>query len=432
MLSTRNNSLTNFLSQPLDFSHCKKWVLNKTTLAIADQFAYSVGNFLTAVIVARNCSATDFGIYILGLRLVDYVREVQNVTIWTPYMLFSPRYSGEEHARYSGSALAHQLIFSLIVASLFLSAGCLIPGAIGQMMIPLALLGLAVPLQEFSRRICFANFQNLTALILDSSVTLFQLIGLYLCATNSRLTVDSAYWVIGIANASAALIWLWHSRSSFAFVRQQLIPDFKQNWEQGKWLFAGNVTLLTTTQIYPWALTSWHGAAAAGLYAASEGVINFIRALMVSIQNYLGPKLAHAYADGGNAKLKAMVNQATLFLGLLTGICASLLAFCGGELATLIYGKKFIELHWVIALLALNIFMCALSTAQSYALSTIERSDLNFKINTVGMILSATLGLAMTIRFGVYGAAVGITLSSMMTTVLRQCVFIPLFRKESQ
>lgn len=432
MLSTRNNSLTNFLSQPLDFSHCKKLALNKTTLTIADQFAYSVSNFLTAVIVARHCSATDFGFYILGLRLVDYFREVQNVTIWTPYMLFSPRYSGEEHARYSGSVLAHQLIFSIIVASLFLSASCLISGAIGQLMIPLALVGLAIPLQEFARRICFANFQNLTALILDSSVTLIQLIGLYLCATNNQLTIGSAYWVIGIANASATLVWLWLSRTSFVFVRQQLVPDFKQNWEQGKWLFAGNVTLLATTQIYPWALTSWHGAAAAGLYAASEGVINFIRALMVSIQNYLGPKLAHAYADGGAAKLKALVNQATLFLGLLTGFCASLLAICGGELATLIYGNKFTELRWIIALLALNIFMWAMSAAQSYALSTIERSDLNFKINTVGMILSATLGLAMTFRFGVFGAAVGITLSSLMMTAIRQWVFIRLFRKESQ
>lgn len=428
--SSQYNALMSALAQPVTFSLIKRGLASKGALTIIDQVVYSASNFLTAVLVARNCSAQQFGYYILGLRLIDYFREAQNVLIWSPYMLFSPRFEGRERAEYTGSTLVHQLIFSLIVTLVFIGSGFIAESSFASLMLALAFVGVFFPLQEYTRRICFANFQTLAVVIFDSSITVIQLTGLFWLARQNRMSVSAAYWMIGAANALAVIAWLIWSRKNTAFVYHRVLSDFKKNWSQGKWLLGGNLTLLATTQVYPWALTSFHGAAAMGMLAAGEGVVNFIRAFINSIQNFLGPRLAHAYARGGKRQLRQVVSQTALILGLSTGVCSLVLAVMGGNLAALIYGSQFGGLRWIVTLLALHIFAWGITTSQSYALSTIERSDLNFKINVLGLILSIVLGLGLTLKFGAIGAASSLFLSSLLTAIVRQIVFVRLFKEE--
>ncbi len=433
MQFTRSNQfgvIAATLRQPINPQAIKSLLLSQTALTVIDQAAFSASNFLTAVIVARHSSAEQFGLYILGLRLIDYCREMQNVMIWSPYMLFSPRLNDRDHARYTGSTLAHQIFSCGLVALIFLSGALLLSPAVSSFLIPLALVGVFFPLQEYARRICFANFQFVAVVMLDAAVTVIQLAGLYFCARQHQMSVRNAYWIIGAANGIATLVWFIWARSFFVFEKKQFIPDFKTNWEQGKWLLGGNVTLLAASQIYPWSLTTFHGVAATGMYAAGEGIVNFIRAFMISIQNFLGPKLAHAYAKGGKSELKQVVFQTTILLGVMTGGCTLLFALFGGSLATLVYGEKFVGLRGVIAFLAFNIFLGALTTSQSYALSTIERSDINFKINLLGLMLSMTLGIVLTLQYGALGAALGLGLSNLLTALARQIVFARFFKQE--
>ena len=84
MQFTRSNQfgiIAATLRQPINVEAIKRLLLSKTVLTVIDQAAFSASNFLTAVIVARYSSAEHFGLYILGLRLVDYCREMQNVMI---------------------------------------------------------------------------------------------------------------------------------------------------------------------------------------------------------------------------------------------------------------------------------------------------------------------------------------------------------------
>ena len=78
--SSNFDMLAATLNQPINFGSIQRLLASRSILTMIDQVIYSASNFLTAVIVARNCSAQQFGLYILGLRLVDYSREIQNVT----------------------------------------------------------------------------------------------------------------------------------------------------------------------------------------------------------------------------------------------------------------------------------------------------------------------------------------------------------------
>ena len=399
-----------------------------SALTMADQVVYSACNFLTAVIVARSCAAREFGLYILGLRLIDYLREVEGILISAPYVFFSPRLQGAERARYTGSTLVHQLSFSFGGAALFVLAAFALPlfsqpAGLVSAMWPLAFVAVTLPLQEYSRRICFANFQTVAVIVLDATVMLLQLGGLALLARMEKMTINNAYWVIGAANGFAALCWLIWAQRALAIAGDQALVDFRRNFARGRWLLASNLTLLADRQFFPWSLGAFHGTAATGAYAACEGVINFIRAFLASVGNFLGPRLAHARVRGGVEEVRRVVRRAALLLGLATGMLCVIAAVFGGALVKLIYGARYHGLHPIVALLAANIFVNAVTTAHAYALSMTEGPDLNFRINLIGLALTVTAGLILVKAFGPIGAACGLLISTLVTGLLKYAAF---------
>jgi O-antigen/teichoic acid export membrane protein len=397
---------------------------SNSLLTLIDQVIYSASNFLTAVIVARAGAAHEFGLFFLGLRITDYFREIGNVLIWSPYMFLSPQLRQAEHARYTGSTLIHQVGFSflgalLLIFTTFLLPSLSQPAEVVSAMWPLALVAAMVPLQEYSRRICFANLQTTAVIVFDGIVTLLQLGGLALLAHTGRLSVKNAYWLIGAANGAAALCWVVWARGDRTLAKDQVLPDFQRNFAMGKWLLGGNLTLLAGQQVFPWSLGVLHGAAATGAYAASEGVINFIRAFMISVQNHLGPSLAHAWARGGAAQLQRVVQRSTLLLGIVVGGLCAITALLGGTLVRLIYGNQYKGLQLLVALLAANIFVQAITISHAYALSAADRPEINFKINLIGLGLCISVGLILVKSFGPLGAAIGLLLASLIASLLR-------------
>ncbi len=411
-------------------SFARLWSLatSKGAMTLMDQVIYSAGNFLTAIILARTFAAHEFGLYFLGMRLADYLREVANVLIWSPYMFLSPRLQGEAHARYTGSTLIHQLSLSVIGGGLFVLAALgwrfvQTPTVFSGALLPLACVAAWLSFQEYTRRHCFANFQTMKVLLLDSLVTLLQVGGLLALAFTHTLSLSRAYWVIAAANGGAALCWLIGARHEFALARGQVMADFRHSFTLGKWLLGGNLALLAGNQFFPWTLSFFHGAAATGVYAAGEGVTNFIRALMISVQNYLGPRLAHAWAQGGVAELRQVVRQTTLFLSAVTGVLSFIAMVGGGFFVRWLYGAQYDGLQLLVALLAANIFVCALMTSQSYALSVMKRPAVNFQINLVGLVVTLLLGWLLVKHLGVTGAAGGLLCATSVTAVLRHFAF---------
>ncbi|HKX30251.1 MAG TPA: hypothetical protein VJ302_21355 [Blastocatellia bacterium] len=407
------------------------------SLAMLDQAIYSAGNFLSAVIIARAGAAPEFGIYFLGMRLIDYLREVENVLIWAPYMFFAPRMSRAEQVLYTGSTLVHQLLMSALGALLLIVAGVVLSGSAQSSELvpaiwPLALVAAMLPWQEYSRRICFANFQIKTVTVLDTLVTLLQLGGLAWLAKTGRLSIGSAYWTIGAVNGLAACCWLIWARRDLALAADRVAADFRRNFAMGKWLLGGNLTQLAGQQVYPWSLGSWHGVAATGSYAAGEGIINFIRVFLMSVQNYLGPRLAHAWARGGMRELRQEVNQVTWRLGAIVGGLCLIVALFGGRLAAMIYGHQYSGLHLMIVLLSANILAQAFTIGHSYAITAIERQDLNVKINLAGLAVTATAGLLAARAWGPLGAGAGLLISTLTCSMLRMAMFTRLAKRKTE
>ncbi len=400
----------------------------KGVITLADQVVASATNFLTGVIIGRACTKEQFGLYMLGFSIILFVMSLQTSLILTPYMVYSPRLKPGEHARYTGSTLIHQLglsafaIVALAAGGVALSFG-IGPQGLAPVVWTLVVVITFILLRENIRRISFANLCFKTALILDSGVAVVQICGLLLLAYLGLLSASMAYWVVGLACGFAAVGWIVRMRTTFALQFTRAISDLVQNWTFGKWVFASGLLWTLSMGLYPWILTAFHGTASTGVWAACFGIAAIGNPLLVGMQNILGPKIAHSYAEGGALALRRFVFKASaVFSLLITPFCVALLVF-GGSLVVIIYGDKYAGNGLVVSVLALNLMVSTVTFSFSRALFAMGRADVDFAVNFVSLFVLLTLGLWLVKAFGPLGVACGLLAGNTAASAVRYLLF---------
>ena len=293
--------------------------MGKGAATIVDQAVASATNFAASVIIGRACSKDELGFYMLGFSIMLFGAGVQQALILSPYIVFSARRAGIELRRYTGSSLIHQLglcsatALVLVLVSVALS---FVNGSerLATIVWVLAAVMPLILLREFARQVSFARLQVGVALLLDCCVFVVQMGGLLLLAHFGALSSSRAYWLIGGACGVTSLVWLVWSRHAFAFSLDQVLPDLQQNWRLARWLFGSSVGRAGSSQMYPWILTAFHGAAATGVLAACRGILFAANPFLIGLQNFLSPKFAHEFHENGSDGLYRATVRAVLVI----------------------------------------------------------------------------------------------------------------------
>jgi O-antigen/teichoic acid export membrane protein len=398
--------------------------LHQGIFSLADQAVASATNFATGVIIARNCSKEELGLYMLGFSVVLLATDLQTSLISTPYMVYAPRLKGLAHALYTGSTLLHQLSFSLLIA-FALICGALAttmgigPKGLGPVMWALVTVIAFILLREYARRVCFARLKLWRAFLLDTCIAIGQIGGLLLLARFRLLSASRAFWAIGLACGVALLWWLWSDREFYHPRINESRADLKKNWVFGKWVFVSGLIWAVSMNLYPWFLAALHGTACTGVWAACLGVVSIGNPALLGIQNLVGPKIAHEYAAAGPKALRRLVLKITTAVSFLVSLLCLVLILWGGRLMALLYGRQYGGNSRVVATLALSILVSAPAFSFSRALYVTERSDLDFLINFAALFVMVTLGFWLARAFGPLGAAFGLLGGNLATSALK-------------
>lgn len=398
-------------------------------LALVGQSLASATNFFSGVIIGRVCSKEEFGFYTLGLSIVFVLTTLQISLITTPYMVYSPRLKTQNRSRYTGSVLIHQFILStLAILSLFICGRVLtlVLGSkgLGTVINTLSMIITFILLKDCARQICFAGLRMKMALLMDLFMAVLQLGGLVLLATLGLLSASSAYWVIGCAGGCAVLVWLFKSRKIIDLNIRQAGTDFKRSWRFGKWVFASAILWSLSMNLYPWILTGFHGAAAAGIWAACLGVVAISNPLIIGVQNFLGPKITHSYSQGGADRLRQFVLTAIPRFALAILPFSIVLVLWGGKLVAFLYGGQYAGNGLLISILAINLLVTSADFSLSRGLFARERADLDFKVNFLALIILLTIGVWLVSNFGPLGVAISLLVSSLSASSARCITFL--------
>jgi O-antigen/teichoic acid export membrane protein len=397
-------------------------------LSLADQGVVSATNFLTGVIIARACSKEELGLYMLGFSLILLVTDLQTSLISTPYMVYAPRLKDDAHALYTGSTLLHQLALSLpIVLALacgaFVAASGVGPRGLGPVMWALVAVIAFIMLRDYARRVCFARLHMKTALLIDGAVGGIQIGGLLLLAYFDLLSASRVYWLVGMACGMVALGWLVANEKNLTLSARQAISDFRRNWSFGKWVFLSGLVWAISMNLYPWLLAAFHGTASAGIWAACLGVVALGNPAVLGVQNFLGPKIAHVYAEDGARALRRFVLRASAAFALpMLFFCVAMI-FWGGPLVTLLYGHQYAGNGLVVAILAWNLLVSAVAFSFSRALFAVERAATDFAAGLAGLVAMLILGVSFVRSFGMLGASLGLLIANTAASGVRFFVF---------
>jgi len=414
---------------PFGLSLSPDRALHQGIISLGDQAVASATNFATGIIIARTCTKEELGLYMLGLSLILLVTDFQTSLITTPYMVYAPRLKGRAHALYTGSTLIHQLAFCLLTM-LGVACGAVAvsrgmgPRGVGPVLWALCVVIALIMLREHARRVSFARLRLKTAFLFDSSIAVGQISGLLLLAHFGRLSAIRAFWVIGSVCGIAVLGWLWSDREFYHPRLSESLADLKKNWVFGKWVFASGLVWAVGMNLYPWFLAYFHGAASTGVWATCLGVVSVGNPALMGIQNLVGPKIAHTYAASGQKALRRLVLKITAVISLPVSLLSLVLIFWGGRLIVLLYGRQYAGNGLVVAILALNLLVFAVSFPFSRALMAIERADLDFLVSSAALIIMVVLGIWLVRAFGTAGAAIGLLAANFFTSAVRAGIFL--------
>jgi O-antigen/teichoic acid export membrane protein len=391
-------------------------LLQKSALSVFDQGVVSGTSFLTSVILGRMCVREELGVYYLALSIVFFVRGIQEQLVSAPYMIYCGRKQGAELARFAGSSLVHQGVL-LLVTCLVLSVLAPLGVLPGGLQAAIWILVAAAPLllvREYIRQLLFAHLEMRTAILLDVSVALIQLVGLSLLASSGHLTLTTTLAVLAAASGLPAAWWFLTKRHVMVIGLQSAWHDFLHNWTFARWALASQLLACTTPYVMPWVVALTHGEAQTGTLGACSTLVGLSNMFMMGLCNFLSPKAARAFATGGLAELQSILRKtAILFAASLGAICV--VGFTLGEtIAVAVYGEQFGDTGWIIGVLSLSVLANSMGVTAGNGLWAMERPSANFVADLVslGVVIVATVSLVP--LFGPLGAALA-TLSGTST-----------------
>jgi O-antigen/teichoic acid export membrane protein len=403
--------------------------------AMADQVVCSATNFLTGIMIGRACSKTEFGAYSLGMSIVLLLGAFQAGIILTPYMIRIPRLNGDVRNQYTGSILVHEAaLCALAVVCLAVIAGVLVGTGARELVPVISSLAAVVPfllLREHARQVCFARLQMGAALALDCCVGAAQLTGLTLLAYHGQLSAVWACWSLGAANLLAVSIWAFWFRGQTVLRPAQVLVDLRSNWSFGKWVFASSMIWALVTYLSPWILVSFHGTASAGIWAACLGTVSFVNPLVVGVQNFIGPTIAHACVQNDYASPRRHAVKAAAVSALILAPVALTLFIFGGSLAAIIYGDKYAGNGLIIAGLTLSVLLGATDFAFSRVLYAFHRANWDSLANLSGLLMFGLAGVWLMHAYGPLGTALALLLYTTTAMTVRLGVFVRLTRPQA-
>lgn len=382
-------------------------LLKSSSLSVFDQAIVSGTSFATSVILGRCALRDELGVYYLALSVVFFARGIQEQLVSVPYMIYSGRKPPDALAQYAGSTLLHQCAMMLLTAVLLAAAQ--LSGAVPQSgRLAFWLLVGAAPVmlfREFVRQFLFTHLDLKAALALDAAAAAMQLGSLVALAVSGNLSVPSALAVLTVASGVPAAVWLVLQRRPINAQLAAAAGDFARNWSFARWALASQLLACTTPYVMPWIVAYTHGESDTGLLGACTTLVGLSNTFLMGLCNFLSPRAARAFAEGGLEELRAVLQKTALLFVATLGTAALLAAVAGEFVAVAIYGPQFAGAGPIIAVLSLSVLANSLGVTAGNGLFAMERPKANFVADLISLLVVIAVTVACVPLLGPLGAA---------------------------
>ena len=405
-------------------------------LAAVDQGVISASNFLATIILARNISPTELGVYAVGFITLRLTRSIQDGIIVQPLNTFGSPMGVVQFRRYASSTGILQVLLAVMLSVAAALGGWLLTTSGNDTAGP-ALFALWAPvlcwqLQEFLRRVLYARGKILNATIntiLSNTLRLGVLIWL---AGQGELSGITGLYAIAIGAFGALLLGVWQTRAYWSRRFYNLLLTWDRNWRFGRWITGGNVANWVSVEFYPILTAGLISFAAAGAYRALQNLVAPIHLLLRAIDTYLTPRAARLYIEQGKPALTRTLRMTYLIAGVPTLGLLILAILFPKPLLQLFYGETYLEFSNGIILMAIFYTLMYINWPIQIVLKAARFSQPIFYANIAATGTMFTFGIWAITRWGVYGTIAGQALNALVATVVLAAAWTRFERGEAK
>lgn len=405
-------------------------------VAAVDQAVISLSNFLATILIARNTSPTELGVYGVGFIAINLARAFQEGIVVQPLNVFGAGLDEAGFKRYfsSNAVLQTILAFSLAAGAALGGWVLIITGndTAGPALFALWFAILNWQFQEFFRRVLYTRGRVANALfntILANTVRLGIMIW---WAAEGSLSGAAGLTIIGWGSLVALIPGIWFTRGYWTRDAYSLGYTWRNNWSFGRWVMGGSIANWISVEFYPVLTAGMISFAAAGAYRALQNLVAPIHLLLRAIDTYLTPRAARSYDQNGLPAVGRQLRLIYMVTSLpILGILAASVLF-SDQLLRFLYGDTYLPYSsGMLLMAAFYALLYAYGPLQS-GFKAMRQSQPIFAANIAAMLCMFTLGIIAIQSWGVYGTLAGQALNATVVNIILWGSWIVANRKAAQ
>ena len=385
-------------------------------LAILDQCLFSGTNFVTAVLVGRIAGDAELGIYALCFSLTMICISTQRALLVSPFVVVSAKLDASQSRELPGAILIATLLiagFLVLLATVAFAFVSPILAAVIMIVIPAGLF------RDFHRRLALARMQLMSAVLYDLVVAVCQIGLLVFLAWSERLTATSALLGSSCIWIVTSLVTFLLTRDIFQFDTSRMKYNLMLLWPVGRWVGLSQLVATTEAFALPWVLAIAGSLKLAGIYAGCWTIVQIASPVIEGLGNLLSPALAKSAKGKSIEGLKYQVRLATAFFAVMMTGLVIMVALLGHQFLEFFYGDSFSDAYLVLLLLTLSSAANNVGVPASKAITQLGKANWIFAITTASLLSTLTVATVCLKLFGSSGAAWGLTVSAVASTIVQ-------------
>jgi O-antigen/teichoic acid export membrane protein len=384
-------------------------------VALFDQGAVSLGNFVTNVLLARSLPVDQYGVFALFLDAILFLNSLQAALLIYPLTVRCPLMDEKELRRCAGTCVFLTLIMAIPLGVALAVYGVFIGAASVAVW---AVLGQTLwQCQETLRRTLLARRSYGRALLGDVISYLGQATIIGLFVWGNKADVPRAFMAMAVTSLAAAIVQGFQVGIKPTGITS-VLKTGRHFWLIGRWVMTANLTTLITGVCCSYTLARSHGDASMGQYAALSNLLRIANPMFITLATLIVPAVALVSASGNHPGMLADAwrvsrGYALRGLALLLPYWLLLLAFPNFAISLLYHGRP----QYVGLGLDLRIFVgiSTLTLINAVFASTfngLRRNRRALMAQVIGAAFCLVLTLPLTIRFGLQGLLTGMLVSN--------------------